>query len=53
MSDENTVTITIEEYRHLAEREELLNFLFAWGVDNWVGYDDAMKMYSDMYGDDE
>ena len=54
MSDETTITIPIEEYRHLAEREELLNYLFACGVDNWGGYDDAMEMYKDMrVGDDE
>lgn len=50
MSDENTITIPIEEYHHLLERNDKLSCLEDCGVDNWGGYGDAMEMY---YGDDE
>jgi hypothetical protein len=39
-----TVTITKEEYERLLEDSEFLNCLRAQGVDNWVGYDDAVDM---------
>lgn len=50
MSDENTITIPIEEYRDLSERAEKYDCVRAAGVDNWDGWEYAMEMYN---GDDE
>ncbi len=30
-----------------------LDYLEAYGVDNWEGYEEAMASYREMYGDDE
>jgi len=37
----NTITITVEEYSQLKEREAWANALDAAGVDNWEGVDFA------------
>jgi hypothetical protein len=42
---ENTVTITEKEYKNLKIRDLKLSALEQEGVDNWVGYDEAMKVY--------
>lgn len=41
---EEMVTISVEEYNKLLERNEFLNCLEACGVDNWDGYSDANEM---------
>jgi hypothetical protein len=39
-----TVTISLEKYNYLLERDEFLGCLEACGVDNWGGFDDAHEM---------
>jgi len=39
----NTVTITKDEYNELVHAEEVLDALYAAGVDNWDGYEEAMN----------
>ena len=43
------ITITLEEYNRLVKREEFLDALEGYGVDNWDCYCDA---YVDVYGED-
>ena len=47
-----TTNITIEEMEEikdyleqLEENNDKLNYLYAYGVDNWFGYDEAMHEY--------
>jgi hypothetical protein len=35
MQQDDTVTITKEQYKYLCDRDELLSALEAGGVDNW------------------
>lgn len=50
MSDENTITIPIEEYRYLLERNDKLSYLVARGLD----IDELMSEAEELfYGDDE
>lgn len=37
------ITISVAEYHQLLEDQKLLNALRAGGVDNWEGWDDAIK----------
>jgi len=41
------ITITMEEYEELIEDQEFLHCLRAAGVDNWDGYDEAIKMFQE------
>ncbi|EKO3685638.1 YqaJ viral recombinase family protein [Vibrio metschnikovii] len=41
---EATITITTGEYDELVRKSDLLDALFATGVDNWDGYSEAMEM---------
>ncbi|WP_187984667.1 lambda-exonuclease family protein [Vibrio metschnikovii] len=41
---EATITITTGEYDELVRKSDLLDALFAAGVDNWDGYSEAMEM---------
>lgn len=43
MEDKEMITITKEEYDSLMEAQNTLWMLEAHGVDNWVGYSDAME----------
>lgn len=43
----DTIVITREEYDSLLEDSEKLAALEAQGVDNWDGYDEAMKSLRD------
>ena len=43
---EDTITITIDEYDQLVTNQKLLYALQAYGVDNWCGYDDAVKRHN-------
>ena len=47
---DNVVLVTKSRYEGLQDAESLLSCLQACGVDNWIGYDDAMSMY---YADKE
>lgn len=40
----DTITITKKEYTELLEDQWLLVCLQSAGVDNWPGYDEAMRM---------
>ena len=44
MSEQETVTISKEEYESLLEDSRLLGALQAAGVDNWEGYDNACEL---------
>jgi hypothetical protein len=45
------ITITIEEWHDLRESSEKLKALVAAGVDNWEGYDEAMRiLYEEKEG---
>lgn len=39
----NLVTITKTEYESLLKDARLLAALERWGVDNWIGWDDARR----------
>jgi hypothetical protein len=45
MENEDNITITVAKYEELKDDALLLSCLFAAGVDNWQGYDDAIEMY--------
>ena len=45
----NTVTILTEEYEELLRAQKLLEALQAAGVDNWVGYDDALELLDEEF----
>ena len=42
--DNQTVTISLDEYNKLIEDSKLLDALFAAGVDNWEGYEEAKNL---------
>lgn len=44
MTENGTVTISLEEYNRLQKREAFLDCLEACGVDNWDGFSDAHRM---------
>lgn len=41
---EDTITISMEEYKRLVDAESTLEALICAGVDNWEGYGYAMSM---------
>lgn len=43
---ERKVVITEEEYRELLGDQEFLNSLLSYGVDNWMGWDEACSNYN-------
>lgn len=48
MSDiTKTITISVEEYQHLKDRDFFLDCLESAGVDNWSGYGEAQEMYNE------
>lgn len=42
---QNSISITIDEYKNLLEDSLMLEALDAGGVDNWEGYAEAMEIY--------
>ena len=46
--NEQTVTISIEEYNQLIDDQMFLEALTAYGVDNWCGYSDARKYFEEL-----
>lgn len=40
-----TVTVDLEDYEELVERDAFLSALEAAGVDNWDGYDFAQEIF--------
>ena len=53
MDDKKMVTISEERYKELLEKEETLDKLEAYGVDNWEGYCDAMNDSEGYFNEDE
>ena len=52
---EKSKTVEIPEYRYndLVHAEMMLSCLESAGVDNWSGYDDAMREYSELIEEEE
>ncbi|HLO11549.1 MAG TPA: hypothetical protein VK190_04770 [Pseudoneobacillus sp.] len=48
-----TVTISKKEYESLLQDSRKLNRLEAYGVDNWVGYGDAMSDSMQLFCEEE
>lgn len=44
---EEMVTISLKRYEQLFESEKILDALYEVGVDNWEGYEEAMKLIDD------
>lgn len=44
MSDSEQVTIPLDEYENLLYDSNFLKCLISCGVDNWEGYEEAIKM---------
>lgn len=44
MGNDDYITIDVTRFKKLEEKERKLEALFACGVDNWSGYDDAMEL---------
>ena len=49
---EETITISMEEYKRLVDAESTLEALICAGVDNWEGYGYAMSMLDEEEEDD-
>lgn len=45
-ADVQVVMLDTERYQELLEAESFLNCLYTVGVDNWVWFDDAVKMHN-------
>jgi hypothetical protein len=41
--EENLITITLKEYKKFLESKEILDALYAGGVDNWEYYEESLK----------
>ncbi len=52
MSDK-TITIPLEQFDSLCRDEEKLAALEMAGVDNWEGYDEAMRILREMRKENE
>jgi hypothetical protein len=53
MDDKKMVTISEERYNKLLEKEETLERLEAYGVDNWEGYCDALNDTEGLFSEEE
>jgi hypothetical protein len=52
MTTENdTITISKDEYNELISNQFFLQCLMGAGVDNWDGYEYAQETYQEQYGD--
>ena len=49
---ETKVSITLDEYSQLLDRDQELAALEAAGVDNWEGYEEAMNILKEWNGED-
>uniref|UniRef100_A0A6H1ZQ79 Uncharacterized protein n=1 Tax=viral metagenome TaxID=1070528 RepID=A0A6H1ZQ79_9ZZZZ len=47
------ITISIKKYEALLEDSKKLSFLEMFGVDNWSGYEDAMREMREEEEDEE
>jgi hypothetical protein len=48
-----TITITTKEYEGLLEDREILQALYAGGVDNWGGYSESLEGIGDDEDDED
>ena len=51
--DDKKVTISEERYNELLKKEEMLDRLEAYGVDNWEGYCDAINDSEEDFNEEE
>ena len=51
MKEEETITISLKEYKSLKEDEALLAILEENGVDNWGGYSESVDIFQNEYQD--
>ena len=49
MDPENTITLSVSEYKQLLEDSRKLDLLREFGVDNWDGFGDAIQEYRKIY----
>lgn len=52
-NDQEMITIKKSYYDELMENDLKLSALDAAGVDNWVGYDDAMDIFQEWLDENE
>lgn len=45
--ENDTITISVADYKYLKDRDHLLACLEACGVDNWHGWDFAIDLYEE------
>ena len=50
---EEMITISMSEYKELVQRDNWLSCLEDAGVDNWIGYDFAIELRSELYPEEE
>ena len=46
---EQSITISLKEYKSLKEDEAFLAILEENGVDNWSGYDESVEIFQNEY----
>lgn len=51
MTNEPTITLTLDEYQELKWDSDFLKCLMAAGVDNWEGYDFAQLLMDEKTDD--
>jgi len=50
---DDEIVVSRTEMKRLMKRDAVLTALEAWGVDNWIGYDDALAQLNEDCKDDE
>lgn len=53
MDNEEWITITKQHYDRLVASSDWLECLEAAGVDNWQGYDEAVRIYNEEISDND
>jgi hypothetical protein len=53
MTKEDSITISLKRYLDLMAKEDILEALKIFGVENWEGYDEAMRSLEDEDNDEE
>lgn len=46
LEERQQICITVAQYEELLDDQKLLDALRACGVDNWEGWDDAIRLYN-------
>ena len=49
MEEEETITISLKEYKSLKKAEVFLGILEENGIDNWGGYDESVDIFQNEY----